>query len=499
MQDHLQNSQEPSCPDAPKVEAVSPDSNSLSSASNSDFAARFDAAKSSHDSGSSGVQSDAMKNVCDDEAENVRSESEQSTDSQNQKSGNVGEITAILNDVDAMRKQNSAEPDASPISKATPTNLADTSQTEKDAPKKKKTSSKPSSPKKKKKKVNPFVAAWRNVFPCKGDEPLEVIRKIVFLIAVIVFVVCFYLFIDYYFDLHVAENKYEDIQDELGSFITDSEPAENEHQHQGIFDEYYEYNDLGNKLLAQNPDLVGYITIPDTKVNYPVVQKKSSDINLNTNDYYLYRAFDQSESRSGCIFMDYRCHFDDVVVHRLSVKNSDNLLIYGHNMKDESMFGTLKYYQRNVFSDPDKTSYYSKHPVITLHSLYKTYNYKIFAVFLVDGGDTTSEYAFDCWNTFDFEDEDSFYTYVNNAKRRNIVKNDVDVTYGDQLLTLYTCSGMIPSGKLIVMARMVRPDEDPLAGTEHGCLNDNILWPKVYYNNHDFTYDESRFVPYNAD
>ena len=291
MQDQLHNPQEPSCPDAPKVEAVSPDSNSLSSASNSDFAARFDAAKSGHDTGSSGVQSDAMKNVCDAEAENLSVRSEQSTDSPNQKSGNVGEITAILNDVDAMRKQSSAEPDAPSSSKANPTNLADTSQTEKEAPKNQKPSSKPSSPKKKKKKVNPFVAAWRNIFPCKGDEPLEVIRKIVFLIAIVVFVVCFYLFVDYYFDLHVADNKYEAIQDELGSFIAESTPTKEEHQHQDMFDEYYEYNDVGNTLIKQNPDVVGYITIPDTKVSYPVVQKKSPDININTNAFYFITFF----------------------------------------------------------------------------------------------------------------------------------------------------------------------------------------------------------------
>lgn len=500
MQDHLHNTQEPSCPDAPKVEAVSPNSNSLSFASNSDFAARFDAAKSRRSLGNSGVQSDSEPNICDAAADPQTPISEQSSDCQNSMSRNIGELMAVPDTEDGSHPSPSEQPDASDDSNATPMNPADTSRISDDAPRKKKKSSNPSSPKKKKKKkMNPFVAAWSNIFPYKGDKPLEVLRKLVLLLSLTVFVVCFYLLLHRFIDLYTAEQKYNEIQHEVNEFISTT-VTEEPRKPSGLSQEYYEYNDIANKLLALNPDLVGYITIPDTKVNYPVVQKKSADINVNTNNYYLHRAFDQTESKPGCIFMDYRCHFDEVVVHRLSIENSDNLLIYGHNMKDESMFGTLKYYQRNVFSDPEKDSYYSQHPNIVLHSLYKTYNYKIFAIFLVDGEDTDSEYAFDCWNTFDFEDEDSFYSYVNNAKRRNIVNNNVDVTYGDQLLTLYTCSSMIPNGKLIVMARMLRPGEDPLEGTQNGYLNDNILWPEAYYKYRNVTpFDESQFVPYGKD
>ena len=347
--------------------------------------------------------------------------------------------------------------------------------------------------KKRRKPKEPAIkTALKRVFPWRGDRPLEVVRKSVFLTSVITIGVCGCLITNYYYDLYVAKQQYDDLQRRI-------EEARN---NRGFSDSssvgdptagdemvYYDYNEIADTLLPVNPDTVGYIEIPGTMVSYPVVQKKSSDININTNDYYLYRDFYQSHNKSGCIYMDYRCHFDEVVDHRLNTPNSENLVIYGHNMKNESMFGSLKQYMRNY-------GWYSDHPIIKLSSLYKEYNYKIFAVFLVDSSDTTSEYAFDCWNVFDFEDETDFYTFVNAAKRRTIITNDVDVQYGDQLLTLYTCNGTIAEGKLIIMARMVRDGEDPYAGTENGQKNDNILWPKTYYDYKNETYDPEDFVPY---
>jgi sortase B len=190
--------------------------------------------------------------------------------------------------------------------------------------------------------------------------------------------------------------------------------------------------------------------------------------------------------------MDFRCNFDQVVNHRRAVKNSDNLIIYGHNMTNKTMFGSLRDYPRNPL-------YYKEHPIVELQSLYKTYYYKIFSIFIVDGTDYDSEYAFDCWNTIDFSGEEEFYEYVNNAKKRNLISNDVDVVYGDPILTLYTCNNMITTeGKLILMCRMIREDEkgNEKVGTENATLNENVLYPGVYYKNHEQTFDISKFVPY---
>ncbi len=356
----------------------------------------------------------------------------------------------------------------------------------------KKKSGKKKKRKKKKRKRYTIAQGLRDLFPVRGDSAFDVIRKIIFLVALIAFAVCLYLVADYYVELYLNKQLHQGMQDEMQHYHSNQSSSAPiiETTPQGEVYEYLEHNYIADMYLERNSDLVGYVTIEGTQVSYPIVQRKSTDPNINTNDYYLYRAFDLSDNRAGCIFMDYRCHFDEVLGNRRVVDNSTNLLVYGHNMKNESMFGSLKNYYTNY-------NYYSEHPIITLDSLYKTYYYKIFSVFIVDGDDVTSEYAFDCWNTFEFDDEEEFLAYVNNAKKRNMMKNEVDVTYGDQLLTLYTCNGMLDNAKLIVMARMMRDGEDPAEGTQFSEPNSNVLWPKAFYEIGRYPhFDPELFVPY---
>lgn len=347
--------------------------------------------------------------------------------------------------------------------------------------------------KKKKRKQYTLADVLKIFIPWRGDSVFEALRKIIFTCAVCVVGVCTFLISSYYIDLYQAKKEYEEMQQRLEDVLNNrgfTKPTYVENEVTGKMEEYLEYNEIANQYLHQNPDMVGYIRIKDTEVSYPVVQKKSKDINDNKNDYYLYRTFHQESSRSGCIFMDYRNHFDEVADHRRIVDNSDNLLIYGHNMNNLTMFGSLRNYYRNP-------GYYMQHPVVELYSLYNLYRYKIFAIFVVDGEDFDSEYAFDCWNDLDFESEDDFYEFVNNAKKRTVITTDVDVKYGDPLLTLYTCHGLHANAKLILMCRRVREGEDPLEGTQNAVLNDNVLYTKQYYNyGHPNTFDPEKFVPY---
>jgi sortase B len=350
-------------------------------------------------------------------------------------------------------------------------------------------------PRKKKKKKQHYSVTdvLRMFIPWRGDSGLEAARKIIFSTALAVVGVCTFLISSYYIDLYKAKKEYAAMQARLEETRQNRGFKETnyvEDEVTGEMVEYLEYNEIADLFLKQNPDLVGYIRIKDTLVSYPVVQKKSKDVNINMNDYYLYRTFHQEDSKSGCIFMDYRNHFDEAVDHRRIVDNSDNLVIYGHNMNNQTMFGSL----RNYLNSP---AYYMAHPVVELQSLYNSYQYKIFAVCTVDGGDFTSEYAFDCWNTLDFEDEDAFYEYVNNAKKRTCICTNVDVEYGDPILTLYTCTGLHANAKEILVCRRVRAGEDPYEGTENATLNDNVLYTKSYYDmGHPVTFDPDKFVPY---
>jgi len=345
---------------------------------------------------------------------------------------------------------------------------------------------------KKKRNHYSFADSLKFFIPWKGDTAFEAVRKIIFSTAIVVVGICTFLISNYYIDRYKAKKMYAEIQAEIDDVRKNrhfSEPEMKEDPVTGDAFEWLEYNDYARRLLPINPDMVGYISVPGTEVSYPVVQKKTSPEG-NPNDYYLYRTFKQEHSKSGCIFMDFRNRFDEVVDHRRIIENDGNVFIYGHNMNNRTMFGSLRDYINNP-------SFYSEHPVVEYSSLYKDYKFKIFAIFIVDGMDFTSQYAFDCWNTLNFEDEDDFYRYVNEAKKRTLINTDVDVKYGDQLLSLYTCTGLVANAKLILMCREMRVGEDPKEGTENATLNTNVLYPTAYYHGgRPVNYDPKKFVPY---
>ncbi|MBR6982678.1 MAG: class B sortase [Ruminococcus sp.] len=336
-------------------------------------------------------------------------------------------------------------------------------------------------PKKKKKKKKKTVGQnLRGLFPEKGDSFFEVLRKIIFLISIIAIIVCGYLVADYYLDLWRNGLENNSLAELYNTYPVNNQPADETKE-----EKYYEMLTGAKKLMDINPEVIGYMTIEDTPVDLPVVQASDNDKYLNIN-------FNGEESRAGALFLDYRNHYDDVTDHHLNCENSDNLVVYGHNMGDDSMFGCLKYYYRNV-------DYYEKHPVIQFNSNYAAYTYKIFAFFIVDADDETDT-KYDCWNKLDFADEKEFYKFVNEAKRRTLRLNDVDVKYGDKLLTLSTCNDdvLVDRGRLIVMARLVRDGEDPVKGTVGSQANPNIKWPSMYYaTKKNEKYDtEAEFVPY---
>ncbi|MBQ8182071.1 MAG: class B sortase [Ruminococcus sp.] len=343
---------------------------------------------------------------------------------------------------------------------------------------------------KKKKKKKTFKQRFLGLFPQKGDSVPEIIRKIVFLISIIAIVVCGYLVGDYYFELWQSKKVTEEVSNLYWTYET-TEPATGEEHpslepvEEGRVKPVYKLLPGAKKLLDMNKDVIGYIKIDGTPVDNVVLRGED-------NFVYLDKKINGDENRAGELFLDWRNHFDDVDEEgHLKVANSQNLVIYGHAMKDESMFGSLIKYRTT-------DGYYSDHPVIYLNSNYSHYTYKIFSVFILDAEDK-SETKFDCWNKFNFQNEIDFYNFVNEAKRRNIRTNDVDVKYGDQLLTLSTCDTYLGDrGRLIIMARRVREGEDAFEGTQNSTLNPNIKWPTMYYNSKSGKYDPEDFVPYNA-
>ncbi len=179
-----------------------------------------------------------------------------------------------------------------------------------------------------------------------------------------------------------------------------------------------------SKLKQMNQDLIGWLYIPDTSIQYPIV--KSTD-----NDYYLSHTFDKTENACGCIFMDKGNKTD---------YSSDNTILHGHNMKNGTMFGSLRNYE-------DK-SYWKDHPYIWIIKENTAAKYEIFAV-------SITEAASDVY-VLEFGSEENFQNYiVNRTKLDAIYETGVNVTTRDKLLTLSTCTSDEEEGRRVVQAKLV--------------------------------------------
>ena len=177
------------------------------------------------------------------------------------------------------------------------------------------------------------------------------------------------------------------------------------------------------ELLQTNPDLVGMVGFDDMTLY--VCQGED-------NAYYASHRFDGSEDPAGMIYMDCRCSPWPL---------SQNTILYGHNMRDGSRFGKL-----NRMTD---AAYWAEHPCVRYASLYEIRDYRPIAVFYASVDPTAVDY-FD-FAVPAFPDETSFTAYVQGAKRRSVVNLPSTAQYGDNLLTLATCSKEGVGGRLVVV------------------------------------------------
>lgn len=190
------------------------------------------------------------------------------------------------------------------------------------------------------------------------------------------------------------------------------------------------------KMYETNSDLAGWIVIEGTDINYPVVQSKVYQ------EFYLDHNFDGEKDDSGSIFADAR---NDVLLP------DDNIIIYGHNMKNGSMFGTLQYYL-----DKD---YYNQHSKFSFDTLYKHGIYQIAVV----GLSKISEESSDTFKYYDFinaGNKKEFKKYVENIKKLEAYDTGVSLEYGDKLVTLSTCNSVEKDGRLFIVAKEVKDEQD---------------------------------------
>lgn len=185
------------------------------------------------------------------------------------------------------------------------------------------------------------------------------------------------------------------------------------------------------QLHTQNPEMVGWLQIDDTDVNYPVMQKN------NDNEYYLKHAFDHTEDTNGTLFVDYRSNI---------VSPTTNTIIYGHNMKSGLMFGGLKKYL-------DK-NYYDAHKTVHFNTLYEKRTYEIVAVCLSQV-DYKDQNGFRYYNFITSKSDSDFQQFYETIQGLSAFGSDVDLHTTDQILTLSTCNSYTEDGRLFLVAKRI--------------------------------------------
>ena len=264
----------------------------------------------------------------------------------------------------------------------------------------------------------------------------NIVRIIFFLIAL----GCFGYVGWYYYDLKRTENDVTALSQRIGADtpVPGGKPAEPvkaaadaDDEREDVQRVLYVLSDF-EPLLDKNQNIIGWITIDGTKINYPVMQSVNGDSN-----YYLDHNFDQQEDKNGSLFLDDRC---DVI------KPTANLIIYGHHMRSGAMFGDLDNYKSE--------SYFREHPYIRFNSIYETGLWQVMAAF-ESKVYTDTDIGFRYYDFIDPEGEKDFMAGVKNMKALSIYDTGVEAEWGDRLITLSTCDYEQDNGRFVVVAKLV--------------------------------------------
>lgn len=184
-------------------------------------------------------------------------------------------------------------------------------------------------------------------------------------------------------------------------------------------------------LYAENSDLYGWLKIADTIIDYPVMYTPQEP------QYYLHRNWDKKESKSGLLFADERTNDE-----------TENTIIYGHCMKNRTMFGSLKDYK--------DVNFYEKHKYIEFDTLYEKATYEIVSVskaIVYYDEEPEGEYLY--YKHTELNTSKEFDDYIQNAKKNAYFETGVIAEYGDKLITLSTCDYWTENARLYIVAKKI--------------------------------------------
>lgn len=238
-----------------------------------------------------------------------------------------------------------------------------------------------------------------------------------FKILAIIFVILFIIGICYIIFNFINSNKNKEIYNNIGNISQKDNKYVTESMQKVI------------NLKQENEDIIGWIQIDNTIIDYPVLQ-------ATDNNYYLTRNYKKEKSKYGSIFAKSECDIKN---------NNSNVIIYGHNMKDEQMFNALLKYENKNF--------YDEHKEIKIATESEESKYSIVSVFKSRVFYQDEKNVFRYYNYTKFENEKEYNTYIENCKKIQLYDTGVSAEYGEQLITLITCEYSQENGRMVVVAK----------------------------------------------
>lgn len=292
----------------------------------------------------------------------------------------------------------------------------------------------------------------------------KTVKTVISIICVIAILVCGGYLVRFFYLGYRGEQS---VQEAASSLITDKASEDEERKLKEEYRKKYPNVDFPDGLLlkyyplyAKNQDLRGWISIPELKVDYPLVQGKN-------NDYYLHKNINKEYDYWGTPFFDYRNKFNP---------DSQNLTLFGHN---SPVFKDKVFAKLNVYLTADG---YKRAPVIKCDTIFEEAYWKVYAVFITNAKPKDDNGR--CFNYMvsDFSSEEDFWTYLSEINERSIYSTGVDISEDDELLTISTCNYSFDGARMIIVCRKVRKGESADVNLSLVATNKSPKYPQAWYD-----------------
>ncbi len=297
---------------------------------------------------------------------------------------------------------------------------------------------------------------YLSYIPNNRDNLKQIIIKVFFLVSLITLIISATYLTNYFLSASKQNNIIDNSREIWHSNTNQTE----------VTDKITPAPSVTEIMLAENSDFKGWITINNTKIDNPIYQTDNNDFYLNHNQKKQY-------SGNGALFFDY--------TNKITEDETDkNLVIYGHHMKNGTMFGNLTKYKQ--------LSFYKQNPTIQFSTLYKKSTYKIYAAFVLNASKKDDNNYIYNISRKNFLDDSDFDLWVDEARERSLINTGVDVKNGDNIITLVTCTYDFDDARFVVMARETRDNEVESVNTEEAKANPTPRYPKRWYDERKIDY-----------